>query len=310
MSRAMPKYCRHPNGQAYIKTVRINGGQPLYLGPYGSEKSKLAYQRALKRLNADVTLAPELASDPDRTIVELIVAYQEFARRYYAKDGVPNQEYGEMVMALRPLDDRFGDTPAAEFGPRRLTRLQEHMVTLNLSRNVINHRIGRVKRFFRWCCKEEYVPQELYHGLACVEGLRKGRCNARETAKVTPIARVWVDATLPFMTPTVAAMTQMQLYCGMRPAEVCAMRGRHINRSGPIWIYNPPEHKNAWRDIVRVIAIPKIAQRILEPFLKTDPEAYLFSPRESEGSATPVAWARASRTARRRSTRASCGLEL
>lgn len=284
MSRAVPKYRRHPNGQAFIKTVRINNGRPLYLGPFGSEKSKLAYQRALKRLSAPAAPAPKLDADPDRTIVELILSYYEYARRYYSKDGRPTKEYKEMVIALRPLDALFGDTLAAEFGPKRLVRLQEHMVGLDWSRKVINHRISRVKRFFRWCSKEEFVPHELYAGLKAVDCLRKGRCSARELAKVLPVPRAWVDQTLPFMTSTVAAMAKVQLLCGMRPAEVCSMRGKDINMTGPIWLYTPPEHKNAWREIVRVIAIPKAAQRVLSPFLKTNIEAYLFSPREAEAT--------------------------
>jgi integrase len=187
-----------------------------------------------------------------------------------------------MDAALRPLDERFGDEIAAEFGPAKLLELQEYMMGLDWSRGVINHQISRVKRFFRWCSKKEYVPKELYAGLLCVDGLQKGRFDVREADEVRPVDLHWVYKTLPHMTPTVAAMVQAQLLCGMRPAEVCAMRGCHLNARGDVWIYSPPQHKNAWRDIVRNIPIPQVAQQVIKPFLKTDLEAFLFSPQESE----------------------------
>src|SRR5262249_15888662 len=46
-------------------------------------------------------------------------------------------------------------------------------------------------------------------------------------------------------------------------------------------LYRPGQHKNAWRGHERVVPIGPRGQEILKPFLKTDLQAYLFSPAES-----------------------------
>lgn len=289
MPRPLPKYRRHPNGQAFVQYQ----GKRHYLGKYDTPKSKSRYAQFIERLNV-----PNVEPDPvvggDKVIVELVVLYQNFAQGYYSKataDGgrVTTKEYGSMVEALRPLDTLFGEMLGRDFRPKHLGDIQRYMISQKLARTVINRRIGRIKRFFKWCCKEGHLPETLYHGLTCVDGLRKGRSGARETKPVAPVPREVVDATLPYLTPVVSAMVQMQLLCGMRPAEVCIMRPCDIDRSGDIWLYRPSEHKNDWRDQERFVAIPKVAQAILEPFLDRDPEAFLFSPKESEE------WRRANR---------------
>lgn len=276
----VPTYRRHPNGQAFCQWR----GKRYYLGKHGTEESVRRFKQFMARVETNAIAAPP-ALPPlsrDRTIVELIVHYRAFAQTYYAKDGKTTKEFASMMDALARLDLKFGDLPADQFGPVALEELQQFMVEQKLSRGVVNHHINRVKRFFRWCCRKQHVPQSLYHGLLCVPGLQRGRTDAREAPGVKPIHRHWVDATLPWLNPTIAAMVQMQLLCGMRPAEVCRMRGRDLNMGGEIWLYTPVEHKNAWRDLPRIIAIPKRAQEILKPFLRTDINAYLFSPAESE----------------------------
>jgi hypothetical protein len=65
-----------------------------------------------------------------------------------------------------------------------------------LSRGVINHRMARVRRIFKWAVSEELVPPSVYQGLASVEGLPKGRTNVRECEPVEPVADEVVEETL------------------------------------------------------------------------------------------------------------------
>jgi integrase len=81
-------------------------------------------------------------------------------------------------------------------------------------------------------------------------------------------------------------MIQVQRLTGMRPGEVCVMRGIDIDMTGSVWLYRPgsdrgPEgdHKTAWHGHERVIAVGPQAQSILRPLLKTDVAAYLFAPK-------------------------------
>jgi integrase len=95
----------------------------------------------------------------------------------------------------------------------------------------------------------------------------------------------------------VAAMVQVQLLTGCRTSEVLTMRVGDLDRTEPVWVYTPRWHKNHWRGQRRVIYLGPQAQVIVSEFLKADPDAYLFCPREY------VEAARARRAERRKSKR-------
>jgi integrase len=98
-----------------------------------------------------------------------------------------------------------------------------------------------------------------------------------------------VDAALPFLHPMLYAMAGLQRLTGMRPGELCRLRGMDLEVSGKVWVYRPGshkgpagDHKTAHHGHERIILIGPRAQEVLKPWLKTDMTAYLFSPREAE----------------------------
>jgi integrase len=142
---------------------------------------------------------------------------------------------------------------------------------------------------FKWATAKKRVPLAVHHSLLTVEGLRAGRSMAPETELVKPVPVPFVEASLPYMRPQVAAMVQIQLHTGMRPGEVTILRSIDLDTSGKIWLYRPGSnrgphgtHKNAWRGHARVIAIGPKAQEVLKPWLRLNVEEYLFQPREAE----------------------------
>ena len=126
--------------------------------------------------------------------------------------------------ALRPLRQLYGSTWAGDFGPKKLKAVRQHLVDIGLSRGVINTRVGRIKRLFKWAVAEELAPPSVYHGLQAVAGPTFGRCSARETEPVRPVPDLYVAVVLPFVTPVVAAMIRLQRLTGMRSGEVVIMR--------------------------------------------------------------------------------------
>ncbi|MEX2358926.1 MAG: hypothetical protein WEE51_11405 [Pirellulaceae bacterium] len=151
----------------------------------------------------------------DLTLTQVIARYRDFAFGYYSKDGKPTKEYVEMRYSLRPMRELYGDTLARDFGPLKLKAVRQHMIdVLDLSRGVVNARVKRIKRFFKWACSEELVPSTVTHALRNVAGLRRGRTTARETEPVSPVADIWIEAILPYLSPQVAAMVQVQRLTG------------------------------------------------------------------------------------------------
>src|SRR5581483_9058366 len=146
----------------------------------------------------------------------------------------------------------------------------------------INQRIGRIRRAFKWAVANELVPPSVYHGLLAVAGLERGRGEARETEPVKPVPVAFVEATLPYVRPQVAALVRLQLATGMRPGEVVLIRGCDLDMTGPVWLYRPAVHKMAYRGHNRVVPLGPKAQEILRPWLRLKLDEYLFQPREAD----------------------------
>jgi hypothetical protein len=283
MSVRIPKYRLHKgSGQALVQINRIR----TYLGKHGTPESQEEYRRVvaewLESRQHNVPQPVDRGPGCTLSVNELIVAFWQFVESYYVKDGEPTDEQSGIRDALLPLQQLYGSTNAADFGPKSLQAVRQHMIDVQkLSRKVINQRIGRIKRAFKWAVAEELVPPSVFHGLQAVGGLRFGRTEARETEPIKPVPDEHVDAVQPFISPHVAAMIQFQRLTGVRPCEVVIVRACDIDMSGEVWVYEPPDHKNRWRGKHRQIPIGPKAQAILKPFLDRDPTAYLFSPKEA-----------------------------
>jgi len=150
-----------------------------------------------------------------------------------------------------------------------------------LARGVINHRVGRIRRMFKWGVENDMVPAFVFHGLLAVRGLQRGRTDARETDPVQQVARSVVDETLPILPPIVADMARLQLESGMRSGELIIMRACDLDMLGRVWLYRPTTHKTAHHGHERVIPIGPKEQEIIRRHLKTNVQAFLFSPRDS-----------------------------
>ncbi len=245
----IPSYGRHKaSGQA---VVRIDG-KDHYLGPYASPESYSEYERLIGELRVQRQQAASgstsRAAAHYLTVAEIVDAYLKFAAGYYVLDGRPTKEVTDMEYAARPLLKLYGPTPIRDFGPPALKAIRQHMIEVeDLCRGVINRRINRLKRIVKWAVSEELAPAGAYEALRAVAGLRYGRTTAREADPVEPVPQVWVDATLAYLSPHVAAMVQLQQLAAMRPGEVVRIQAAKIDMTGDVWVYRPFQHKNRWR---------------------------------------------------------------
>ena len=176
MSVRTPKYRLHKgSGQAIVQI----GGQRIYLGRYGTDQSKERYRQIvaewLRNGQHVARPAPNVNGQSDLTIVELLLAYLQFARTYYVKDGETTLEIEALKFALRPLRKLYAHERAATFGPLALKNVRQVMIENGHSRNYFNGDIGRIKRMFRWVVENELVPATVSHALSAVAGLKKGR---------------------------------------------------------------------------------------------------------------------------------------
>ena len=256
----------------------------FYFGKYGSPDAAQKFAKWLADAYSNTT-AP--APKSHIRVVDCVNLYLKHAEEYYSVDGVKTQEFRNVHAAMQTLIWHAGTCLAADFGPRKLTEIQQAMVNEVVeerrvyARTTINARIHRIRRCFRWCASMEYISADIVTGLEMIPGLSKGRTAAREAEPVTSVPISTVKATLPFVSPIVSTMFRVQLLCGMRPQDVCQMTTGAIDRSGDIWLYRPEHHKMSYAGRMLVKAIPPAAQELLKPLLRSSPTEPIFSPQDS-----------------------------
>lgn len=221
-----------------------------------------------------------IAATPPSTVAEVAAAYQAHAEVYYRKGGKPTSQVGIIRTTLRTLLEDFGDAPAAMFDAMALKAVRRRFVEKGLSRVGVNRRASIITKMFRWAVSERMAPESTWTSCRSVEGLKRGRSEARETAPVGPVPAEHVEKVLPLLPRPVAAMVRLQLLTGMRPGEACGVRRCDIDESAATWIYRPASHKTEHHGRGRVVPIGPQGQALLRGFFGDDPASYLFSPRE------------------------------
>ncbi len=273
----VPSYRRHKSsGQAI---VTLNGKDHL-LGKYGTVASRQKYNRLITEWLINDRRLPE--PDAPVRVCEVLAAFLRHAKGYYRRpDGREGNEVHCYKSVMRIANSLYGDTDAVDFGPLALKAVRQKMIEKGWCRNFVNSQTNRLRHIFKWASENEMIPASVWHGLAAVSGLRAGRTEARETEPVQPVSEAIVEATLPHLSPVVAAMVRVQLLTGARPGEVCAMRGMDLDTNGTLWTYTPRHHKTEHHGHERKIMIGPRAQEVIRPFLLANLELPLFSPKEA-----------------------------
>lgn len=273
----LPSYRLHrPTGQAVVTL----DGRDIYLGAHRTKASQDAYDRLIAEWIAHGRHLPPRFGER-LTVVEVCNAYRRFAQGHYRRDGQVTKTYDFVVMVLKMLgQSAWGRTPAEEFGPMALKAFRQGLLANSPARTYVNKIVGIIKQAFRWAVSEEMIPPVVYQGLASVTGLQQGRSQARETSPILPVEDHVVEATLPYLSSTLADMVRLQRLTGMRPGEVCQLRPGDVSITTEPWQYRPEQHKTKHHGRERIIFLGPRAQDVLRPYLLRPEEAYCFSPAE------------------------------
>ncbi len=281
-----PKLCTNTDGRAFSIWPK-SGGHKIYFGIAGSAEAQAAYLRWCQRLlvahNSGEEIRPEaIRSRPWSDLAGLSAQYLDWAETYYASPTGEPTDFGNILATQKHLMAIYADVLASEFGPNSLRGFQEYLVSTGMARTTINASVGRVRRFFRWCESRELVPPGFTAGLDSVMPLMPGKTAAPEPEPVQAVPWSTVSATLPFLPPPLRIASQVQYFCGMRPGEVLRMRACEIDRSRPVWIWQPPRHKTSHKLKTLTKAIPSRAQQLLQPLIDEKPaEAFLIDPADA-----------------------------
>jgi integrase len=271
--------------------IRVNG-RDIYLGPHGSPEARAEYARVVVTLAAG-GVPPAKSSAPEETVSDVVSAWWAHAQGTYDPRG---RELEQFQLSLAPLLRLYGPEPASTFDARALEVVRQAMAAgtwytpeelaqrgerypAAWSRNVVNRRIVRIRTVWRWADSHGLVPHGNWGNLRTLKALAPNSRLARHTAPVE--AATWHELRLVLrrVEPVPQAMLLLQWWAGMRSGEVRLMRPCEIDRTGPVWIYRPSEHKNAWRGQERAIPLGPKCQAVLGRFVRHAADtAYLFPP--------------------------------
>lgn len=269
----IPKKRTHARGQLCCDY----NGKTVYFGKAADPSSHDRYDAWVRDVVLRSRSRPTLpANGAECKVAHLVECYLDFALGYYVKG-----EYTNLRLAAIVPADLFGGTYVNEFGPLCLEAVQSAMVAKGWCRTRVNDQVKRVRRMFRWAVSKEICRPEVVVALTTVAPLRKGRTTAPERPRIKPADQGLVDAVLPFLSRQVAAMVRLNRIVGMRPGELCRIRGCDIDKSSAkVWAYRPDSHKTEHRGRDLVYYLGPIAQEILKPF-DTSSSRYVFSPAEA-----------------------------
>jgi integrase len=286
-----PAYKRHKaTNQAY---VHVNGRR-RYLGVYGTPASREEYARVLAEWReGSAPPAPRRGC----TVSELWAAFRGHAETHYRRrDGTPTCEPREFGYSLAPVLALFAHEPADRVRAPQLEEARARMVAAGWSRRVVNQRVGRVRRVWRWGVVRDLVDPATVVSLESLPDLEAGRTAAPDHPAVPPVDVAVVAATLPHLaSDQLRAMAGLQLLTSMRPGEVCLMRSGDVYRGGAVpvgkrlvpvpagaWVYAvAAKMRHARKRQVQLYVLGPRARALLLPWLRADPGEYLFSPLEA-----------------------------
>ena len=192
-----PSYRLHKKTGQAVVTLRLADGKrrDFYLGVYGSPESRTEYARLIAELAVGPPANPSPTPSPDLSLNEILLGFLRWAETHYrTPDGELTTEVKEIKRSIGVVRELYGHTPAAGFGPKALAAARQKMVDAGWCRTLIDRRIDRLKRVFRWATAEELVPVSVYQALRTLSGLQKGRTRPRESE---PPSNLSIQLTFP-----------------------------------------------------------------------------------------------------------------
>lgn len=266
-----PKLERHVSGAGRCRWTEFSRRREKTFPAYGTAECAAAYVAFCREWYAQhgrpAPTAGEVAS-----VSAVIVRYTEYAEQTFRKHGKMTSEVYGVRAALKRVNESYGGTPAADFGPSKLRTVMDALVRSGLSRKTINDYRDKVVRCWRWAAGRELVTAAVADALGKVERLVAGRTEATESEAVTGVPDEDVDKVLPHLHPDPARnavlsdLVRALRVTGMRPGEGCHLRASEVDRSLSEWLYLPP-NKTLHLDKNRRVWIGPRGQTLLGPLL-------------------------------------------
>ena len=168
--KSFPKYRIHKaSGRAFIWWRK----KRHYLGVANSPDSIEAYNQFIAEVARTCGLYNPGHEPAENAVGSTQVVTVGFLMATYLtrmQAEVTPKEFENITYSLRPLRKLHESTSVDKFGPKALKQVRQEMINGGLARRVINQRVGRIKRMFKFGVAEEIVTATVLHALQAVDG--------------------------------------------------------------------------------------------------------------------------------------------
>jgi integrase len=270
-----PSYRLHrSSGQAVVTF----SGVDYYLGKHGSQESMRKYKNLTNQWLAHGRSLPRSDDWDDKLVKELLLAY--YRDREAKLSGVELSKVRDSLKVVRTL---FGEVPARDFSAVHYDSVRRQMIAAGLCISTIRNRLYVIKRMVSWAIVRGFMPDRVLNLIGALERsapIRVGQPGVKAPKPVLPVPEEEIAAVMAHVKEPIRTMMHLQLVTGMRPGEVCRLTTGQLDRqSDETWTYKLASHKTSYRNKDRTIVLGPQSIALLRPFLKADPDAYLFTPK-------------------------------
>lgn len=296
MKNPLPKIKRRADRNLAYVTIK---GRRIYLGKWGSAETYRKYAQIIsdptfassseKCVNDE--LAPPLkmiqdkrGKNRDEKAATISTLFSAYTHSYQTRPRYSRTDLNRIKHTLSVILETVSDIRIKDFGIIEMKKIKDRLLSSTFkhggkeqhySRSYINKILGTIKTAFRFGANELICSENDWMRIKCLDLVRAGRTQARESEGYRLITDEEFSAVLPYLQPFYRDMITLLESCGMRPSELCSMRGDEIDRSKDIWVYTPSHHKTATRGKQRYIAFTKEERKLLEKYMN---DGYLFTP--------------------------------
>jgi integrase len=223
LKNRLPRLCRDRK-----LAISWYNGKRIYHGVWGTPDAEKNYKRFIAALLEVPDGVPVLVGENTEVIVsELATAYLDTIE----KSRMHPSHISHFKRTIGFLVEIYGETVVNDFSPKKLKVVRDQMVKSGkLCRKVVNDYTCRIIRIFAWGVEEELAKTDT-KALREVKPLQEGETGTFDHPERQEVPDAVIEATLPFLAPTVSAMVQVQRLTGMRPSEVFSMRVGDIDQS-------------------------------------------------------------------------------
>lgn len=218
--RGIPSRRFHSSGQSVVTL----DGKSFYLGPHDSPEAQARYDTLIAKYLAN---GRRLWDDARVHQIDLPITVANVIAEYRREIAARPKQLNRWLHLCTLLEDEYGDVPAAEFGPRKLSAIRDLFVASGNTRTPVNEYTHRIVRVFEHAVSRELIDSSTLVRLQTLKPLRAGQTTAPEPKQRTPAPLEDVAAATKHLSPQARAIITIMVSWPCDPAS-CSTCGRAI----------------------------------------------------------------------------------